>query len=278
MIKVAIMYDFDKTLCTKDMQEYSFIPSVGMSSTDFWTKCGDLAKQKNMDKILAYLYLMIKESNRNDKRINKNTFKKCGKNIEYYPGVETWFKRINDFGKGLGLEIEHYIISSGLKEIIEGSSIAKEFKRIYACEFLYDKDGIAVWPKLAINYTAKTQFLFRINKGVLDVYNDDDLNKFTENDDREIPFRNMVYVGDGITDVPCMKLVKVNGGKSIAVYRADKPQIANELLEDRRVDFKALADYSEGSEIENIMQKILMQIKAVDDIVSMHHSQLGKKK
>lgn len=278
MIKVAIMYDFDKTLCTKDMQEYSFIPSVGMSAKDFWRKCGELSEKENMDKILAYLYLMLKESNRNDKRINKDTFKQCGKNIEYYPGVETWFKRINEFGKELGLEIEHYIISSGLKEIIEGSSIANEFKRIYACEFLYDQNGIAVWPKLAINYTAKTQFLFRINKGVLDVYNDDDLNKFTENDDREIPFRNMVYVGDGITDVPCMKLVKVNGGKSIAVYRADKPETANQLLEDRRVDFKALADYSEGSEIENIMQKILMQIKAVDDIVSMHHSQLGKKK
>ena len=190
-MKVAIMYDFDKTLCTKDMQEYSFIPSVGLSASDFWEKCGKLSKKEKMDKILSYLYLMITESNKNDKPINRDSFKGCGKDIEFYPGVLTWFKRINEYGKSLGIEVEHYIISSGLKEIIEGSKIAKEFKEIYACEFYYDVNGIARWPKLVVNYTTKTQFLYRINKGVLDISNDDDLNKSIDKDDRSIPFRNI---------------------------------------------------------------------------------------
>lgn len=275
-MKVAIMYDFDKTLCTKDMQEYGFIPSVGLSSNDFWDKCSKLAKEKKMDSILAYLYLMIKESKNHDMPIKRDTFKSCGSNIEYYPGVLTWFKRINEYGKSIGIEVEHYIISSGLKEIIEGSKIAKEFKEIYACEFLYDVNGIAIWPKLVVNYTTKTQFLFRINKGVLDISNDKDLNKYLTNDDRSIPFRNMIYFGDGITDVPCMKLVKANGGKSIAVYTEKSSNLAISLLNDRRVDFIAKADYSENTELDNIIKKILNSLKAIDEVVDIHHKQLNK--
>ena len=275
-MKVAIMYDFDKTLCTKDMQEYSFIPSVGLSAADFWNKCGILSKKEKMDKILSYLYLMITESNKNEKPINRDSFKGCGKDIEFYKGVETWFKRINDYGKKIGIDVEHYIISSGLKEIIEGSKIAKEFKEIYACEFYYDINGIARWPKLVVNYTTKTQFLYRINKGILDISNDDDLNKTINKDDRRIPFRNMIYIADGITDVPCMKLVKVNGGKSIAVYNEKSPDLAKSLLEDRRVDFMCKADYSENSEIEKIIEKILDSMKAIDEIVDIHHKQLNK--
>lgn len=273
---VAMMYDFDKTLCTKDMQEYTFIPSVGLSAKDFWEGCGKLSKEEKMDKILAYLYLMIKESDKNDKPINRDSFRGCGKGIELYPGVDTWFKRINEYGKSIGVKVEHYIISSGLKEIIEGSEIAKEFKEIYACEFFYDVNGIAKWPKLVVNYTTKTQFLFRINKGVLDISNDDDLNKKMHNDDRRIPFRNMIYLGDGITDVPCMKLVKDSLGKSIAVYTEKSLHIAKNLLEDRRVDYMCKADYSENSEIENIVKKILDSMKAINEIVDIHHKQLNK--
>lgn len=275
-MKVAIMYDFDKTLCTKDMQEYGFIPSVGLSSSDFWNKCTKLSKEEKMDSILSYLYLMIKESKIHDMPIKRDTFKSCGSNIEFYPGVVDWFKRINEYGSSLGIEIEHYIISSGLKEIIEGSKIAKEFKEIYACEFLYDVNGIAIWPKLVVNYTTKTQFLFRINKGVLDVSNDKDLNKSIANDDRRIPFRNMIYIADGITDIPCMKLVKTNGGKSIAVYTEKSASLAKSLLEERRVDFIAKTDYSENSEIDMIMKKILNSLKAIDEIVDIHHKQLDK--
>ena len=275
-MKVAIMYDFDKTLCTKDMQEYGFIPSVGLSASDFWNKCSILAKEKKMDSILAYLYLMIKESKNHDMPIKRDTFNSCGSNIEFYPGVTTWFKRINEYGKSIGIEVEHYIISSGLKEIIEGSEIAKEFKEIYACEFLYDVNGIAIWPKLVVNYTTKTQFLFRINKGILDISNDKDLNKTINNDDRRIPFRNMIYIADGITDIPCMKLVKTNGGKSIAVYTEKSFDLANSLLNDRRVDFIAKSDYSENSELDKIMKKTLNAMKAIDEIVDIHHKQLNK--
>ena len=275
-MKVAIMYDFDKTLCTKDMQEYAFIPSVGLSANEFWSKCDELSKKEKMDKILSYLYLMIKESKKHDMPIKKDTFNSAGKNIEFYPGVLTWFKRINEYGKSIGIEIEHYIISSGLKEIIEGSKIAKEFKEIYACEFLYDVNGIAIWPKLVVNYTTKTQFLFRINKGVLDVSNDNDLNKYIVNDERRIPFRNMIYIADGITDIPCMKLVKSNGGKSIAVYTDKSKELANSLLVDKRVDFIAPSNYTDGSELDTIMKRILDSLKAINEIVDIHHKQLNK--
>ena len=275
-MKVAIMYDFDKTLCTKDMQEYNFIPSVGLSAGDFWGKCDELSKKEHMDKILSYLYLMIKESKKNDKPIKRDTFNDAGKNIEFYPGVVDWFKRINDYGKSIGVEVEHFIISSGLKEIIEGSKIAKEFKEIYACEFLYDVNGIAIWPKLVVNYTTKTQFLFRINKGVLDVSNDNDLNKYVKNDDRDIPFRNMIYIADGITDIPCMKLVKSNGGKSIAVYTDKSKALANTLLVDKRVDFIAPSNYEDGSELDIILKRILDSLKAINEIVDIHHKQLNK--
>ena len=275
-MKVAIMYDFDKTLCTKDMQEYNFIPSVGLSASDFWGKCDELSKKEHMDKILSYLYLMIKESKKNDKPIKRDTFNDAGKNIEFYPGVVDWFKRINEYGKSIGIEVEHFIISSGLKEIIEGSKIAKEFKEIYACEFLYDVNGIAIWPKLVVNYTTKTQFLFRINKGVLDVSNDNDLNKYVKNDDRDIPFRNMIYIADGITDIPCMKLVKANGGKSIAVYTDKSKNLANTLLVDKRVDFIAPSNYEENSELDIILKRILDSLKAINEIVDIHHKQLNK--
>ena len=275
-MKVAIMYDFDKTLCTKDMQEYNFIPSVGLSAGDFWGKCDQLSKKEHMDKILCYLYLMIKESKKNDMPIKRDTFNNAGKDIEFYPGVVDWFTRINDYGKSIGIRVEHFIISSGLKEIIEGSKIAKEFKEIYACEFLYDVNGVAIWPKLVVNYTTKTQFLFRINKGVLDISNDNDLNKYVTNDDRDIPFRNMIYIADGITDIPCMKLVKSNGGKSIAVYTEKSKELANTLLKDKRVDFIAPSNYLENSELDIIMKKILDSLKAINEIVDIHHKQLNK--
>ncbi len=275
-MKVAIMYDFDKTLCTKDMQEYAFIPSVGLSASEFWIKCDKLSKEEKMDKILSYLYLMIKESNSHDMPIKRETFNNAGKNIEFFPGVLTWFKRINEYGKSIGIDVEHYIISSGLKEIIEGSEIAKEFKEIYACEFLYNVNGVAIWPKLVVNYTTKTQFLYRINKGVLDVSNDNDLNKYIENDKRRIPFRNMIYIADGITDIPCMKLVKSNGGKSIAVYTDKSKELANTLLNEKRVDFIAPSNYTENSEIDIIMKRILDSLKAINEIVDIHHKQLNK--
>ena len=168
---------------------------------------------------------------------------------------------MNKYGEALGLEIEHYVISSGLKEIIEGTPIAKYFEKIYAAEFYYNEKNVPVWPAMAVNYTSKTQFLFRINKGVLDVTDHKSLNKFTPEGDRRIPFSNMIYIGDGFTDVPCMKLVKVNGGHSVAVYHEDKKTAAS-IMKQGRVDFIAPANYESGSKLEKTVFTVLDLIKA----------------
>lgn len=272
---VAIMYDFDKTLCTKDMQEYTFIPELGMKTAEFWEKSSKLSKEVQMDPILAYMYVMIDEAHRAKKSIHRNDFVKLGKDLEFYHGVKEWFEHINQIGKELQLDIEHYIISSGLREIIEGSCIYKEFKEVFACEYLYDENDVACWPKNAVNYTTKTQFLYRINKGVLDVSNDKDLNKYTPENNRSIPFRNMIYIGDGLTDVPCMKLVKVNGGYSIAVYRGRKNKTVESLLIDNRVDFIELADYREGSELDKTIRDILCKMAMVNSLIATSDKQIA---
>lgn len=273
---VAIMYDFDKTLCTKDMQEYTFIPNVGLTPKDFWTESNQLAKDKKMDAILAYMYLMIEKAHAAKVSIRRDEFVKMGKDLQFFPGVIDWFMRINKIGDELGLSIEHYIISSGLHEIIEGSSIYKEFKDVFACEFLYNENDVACWPKNAVNYTTKTQFLFRINKGVLDISNDNDLNTYTPEDDRPVPFRNMIYIGDGLTDVPCMKLVKINGGYSIAVYQRGKKSKVEDLIINNRVNFIEPADYSEGSDLDKTVNLILSKMAMVNDLTKRTKLQLGK--
>lgn len=273
---IAMMYDFDKTLCTKDMQEYSFIPRVNMDSSQFWHEVTKIAKKDKMDRILSYMYYMLKKAKFESVPIRKDDFIEAGKSIELFPGVLDFFERMNAYGESLGITIEHYIISSGLKEIIEGSSIKDQFKQIYACEFHYDANGVADWPAVVVNYTNKTQFLFRINKGVLDVFEDERLNEFVEDIDRRIPFRNMIYLGDGLTDVPCMKLVKENGGQSIAVYtQMDKVE---QLLVNRRVDFICKADYTEGSELDDTLKLILAKMSIVNQLVDKNHSQRKIKK
>lgn len=273
---VAIMYDFDKTLCTKDMQEYTFIPNVGLTPKDFWKESNQLAKDKKMDAILAYMYLMIEKAHAARVSIRRNEFVKMGKDLQFFPGVIDWFKRINSIGDELGLSVEHYIISSGLREIIEGSSIYKEFKDVFACEYLYNENDVACWPKNAVNYTTKTQFLFRINKGVLDISNDNDLNTYTPEDDRPVPFRNMIYIGDGLTDVPCMKLVKINGGYSIAVFQRGKKNKVEDLITNNRVNFIEPADYSEGSDLDKTVNLILSKMAMVNDLTQKTKSQLVK--
>ena len=275
---VAIMYDFDKTLCTKNMQEYSFINKLGLSADEFWSAAGELSTGNQMDGILAYMYLMIKEATKHDQSIHREDFVSLGKSLKFYPGVEEWFQRINQYGEELGLQVEHYIISSGLREIIEGSDIYKEFKEVFACEFLYDVNGIACWPKNVVNYTTKTQFLFRINKGVPDLSDDKTLNDFTPEDERRVPFRNMIYIADGLTDVPCMKLVKVNGGNSIAVYQPKKKAEAQELLLNHRVNYIAQANYSKGKQLDKIMKDILSEVAIKDQLVRLHLKQKEEKR
>ena len=223
---VAIMYDFDKTLCTNDMQNYSFVPSLGISEEEFWGEVDKEKKEHSMDGLLCYMYMMLKKAGISNVPVRRDDFVKLGEKIEFFPGVEDWFSRINEYGKNIGVEIEHYVISSGLQEIIEGSAIYKNFKKTYACEFLYDINGVAVWPKNVVNFTTKTQFLFRINKGVLDISEEKLLNTYTPMEERRVPFGNMIYIGDGLTDVPCMKLVKQSGGQSIAVFKRSNKNTA----------------------------------------------------
>jgi len=254
---IAIMYDFDKTLCTKDMQEYTFIPNLGMNASEFWNEANQLREKNKMDQVLTYMYLMFKKTTNNNMVLKRNYLNQMGKEIELFEGVTDWFDRINKFGSENGVVVEHYIISSGLKEIIEGSKIGNKFKQIYASEFFYNEDGNAVWPKLAVNYTNKTQFLWRINKGILDVSDDDNLNIKMMASKRRIANSNMIYIGDGLTDVPCMKLTKDRGGISIAVYTNKTKEIAQKLLTDNRINYLAKADYTEGSKIDLIVKKTI---------------------
>lgn len=270
---IALMYDFDKTLTTKDMQEYTFIPKLGLSSEEFWEKANEQARKEGMDHILSYLKLMLDEAKRCNQPIQRSDLVELGRDLEFYPGVEGWFSAINAVGEELGLSIEHYIISSGLKEIIEGSAIGSAFRRIYACEYLYDAEGRAVWPKLSVNYTAKTQFLFRINKGVLDVFEDQALNAYTAEPERSVPFRNMIYIGDGLTDVPCMKLVKENGGKSIAVHAPNRLSACKKLMNENRINFYVLADYQSEGELFGLVSTILENMRSENVLQSWHRSQ-----
>lgn len=268
---VALMYDFDRTLCTKDMQEYGFIPEIGMDAGSFWRQVNTLTDEQGMDNILAYMFLMVEMCKEKKVPITRKKFNDLGKGVQFFDGVDTWFERINEYGKALGVRIEHYIVSSGLKEIIEGTVIAPYMKKIYACEFMYDYTGSIQWPKFAVNYTAKTQFLFRINKGVLtiDSTSAEKLNQFTPENDRRIPFRNMIYIGDGLTDVPCMKLVRVNGGQSIAVFDPEKGKsTAKDLLEAERVNYIVPAEYGPGSDVETIVKAIVKKIQAVEEMRS----------
>ncbi len=272
---VAMMYDFDKTLSTKDMQEYSFIPKLGLTAQEFWEQSNALARQEKMDRILSYMYMMVRMSKDKHQPIRREDFVALGQKIQLYPGVEDWFDRINAFGLEQGVRVEHYLISSGLKEIVEGCSIFHQFKEVYASEFLYDENGVAVWPKLAVNYTAKTQFLFRINKGVLDISNDLDLNRSIPDELRPVPFRNMIYIGDGLTDVPCMKLVKLNRGQSLAVYKKDKAT-GNSLLTDKRVDLIAPADYRDGKKLDTLVKMILQKMALMSHLAAEHQKQKKK--
>ena len=233
-------------------------------------ECNEFSKEQKMDGILTCMYKMIDKSNANHNSIRRDDFVKLGSEIEFFPGVEKWFDLINKHGEDLGLNVEHYIISSGLKEIIEGTPIAKEFNQIYACEYYYDHNGIATWPRMAINYTNKTQFLFRINKGVFDVSNNCDLNRVIPENERHTPFNSMIYLGDGMTDIPCMKLVKDRGGKSIAVYKKGQKNKVDSLLVDNRVDFLAEADYQIDSELFGIVKMIMNKISAQNTLDEIH--------
>jgi len=262
---VALAYDFDGTLAPGNMQEHSFLPDIGITPTKFWNESERLAVENEADGVLTYMNLMLEKAKMAHKPVKKENFKNHGKSIKLFEGVDKWFERINQYGTDLDLKIEHYIISSGLREMIEGTSIAHNFKKIYASSFKYDENGVAEWPALAINYTTKTQYLFRINKGVLDVSENKLVNEYVPMKERPIPFERIVFIGDGETDVPCFSLVKRQGGHSIAVFKPNTrgaKEKAEKLLTEGRINFIAPAKYTLNDEIDNMVKAILTKISA----------------
>ena len=271
---IAFLYDFDKTLCTTDMEDYAFIPSLGYTPAEFWGRANAFGWENRMDGLLAYMYTMIQECAAQNIKLDRAFLNHCGESIQLFPGVREWFARINAFGESLGVQVEHYVISSGLLEIIEGSGIAQEFREIYACEFYYNENGDACWPKLDVNFTNKTQFVYRINKGILDVSRDKELNDSMPDDSKRVPFTNMIYMGDGLSDVPCMKMMRAYGGQAIAVYQASNRQGVEKLLADGRVDFIFPADYREGMELDRTVRDILRKMTITDRLLEVNNRQL----
>ena len=263
-ITIGILYDFDKTLCTTDMQEYSFIKNLGMTPGEFWGEAAKITEKHEVEKILSYMLVMIRKCKEKGIPLTEEYLKSCGANVELYKGVTTWFDRINAFGEEMGVKIEHYIISSGTYEIIQGTPIAKYFKRIYACRYMFDENGEALWPALAINYTLKTQYIYRISKGILDVTDDYNLNRIQDESLRRIAYQNMIYIGDGMTDIPCMKMVKDRGGKSIALYASGKSAAVKPLVDDERINYVCVADYSAGSTLERIVKLMIENMAIIE--------------
>lgn len=254
---LAICYDFDKTLSSDDMQAQGYIQSLQYEVDSFWKESNELARRNDMDQNLAYMYKMVHEA---EGRIivTRQKLQQYGAGVRLFDGVDTWFQRIRDYGRQKGVIVEHYIISSGLKEMIEGTRVVHEFEKIYANSFYYNDRGVAVWPAQVINYTNKTQFLFRISKGVLE-YNDPGVNEYFSPDEIRVPFQNIAYIGDSDTDIPCMKLVNSRGGHSIGVFDAqtmDKTKVYK-MMHDKRVNYFVPADYRAGSALDKLIKSII---------------------
>lgn len=270
---IAICYDFDKTLSPTDMQAQGFIQSVGCDVNEFWTESNALGEKNDMDQNLAYM-LTMKQKSEGKVLFTKHQLAEYGSKVDLFKGVDTWFKRIKRYGEEQGVIVEHYIISSGLKEMIEGTKVADDFEKIYATSFYYNDNDVAVWPAQVVNYTNKTQFLFRIEKGVLDI-NDPGVNDSFDPSEIRVPFRNMIYIGDSDTDIPCMKLITVNGGYSIAVYdpeTKDKNK-AYKMMREKRIKFFAPADYSEGTELDKIVKAIIDRTCANEKLENLFYEQ-----
>lgn len=270
-IPLAIIYDFDGTLAPGNMQERQFIPDVGMTPEEFWGEVDQLCERHQADRILMYMRLMLEKA-RDKVPVRRQDFRALSSGIEFFPGVEGWFGRINAYGKDKGISVEHYMISSGNSEIIENTTIADRFTKIYASKFMYDINEIPVWPALAINFTTKTQYLFRINKGAHDLNDDSKINEFVAKEERPVPFENMIYIGDGQTDVPCFRLVKDLGGLSIAVYEDKNRKKAQNYFEVGRVNSVAPAVYTEGSELDCAVKSYIDLVAARSSLRRALHS------
>jgi phosphoserine phosphatase len=261
---VALIYDFDGTLSPGNMQEFGFIQAIGQTPEEFWSKSDGIAIGQDASNILAYMKLMYDEAHRNGIRLTREDFMRFGADIKLFDGVREWFRNVNAYGASKGVKVEHYINSSGLKEIIEGSPIAGEFKHIFAGSFIYNTEGEAEWPGIAVDYTAKTQFLFKIQKGIFSSRDSKRVNESISDDEKRIPFTNMIYFGDGETDVPSMKVVGMFGGHSIAVFNPASPHkrdVARKLLRQGRVGYMTPAIYTRDSRTFRLVCTIIDKIK-----------------
>jgi phosphoserine phosphatase len=276
---IALIYDFDGTLSPGNMQEFGFIQAIGQTPAEFWSKSNQVPEGQEVSSILSYMKLMIDEAKKKGISLTRDSFVSFGRHIELYEGVRHWFSLINEYGRRHGVVIEHYINSSGQTELIEGTSIAHEFKKIFACSFWYDENGVAVWPAVAVDYTGKTQFLFKIAKGIMDISDNTKVNDSQKEEEKPIPFSHMIYFGDGTTDIPCMKIVKMFGGNSIAVFDPhNQHQIdtARTLLKQDRVNFICEADYRIGSQMYEVVTTIIDKIKAENDFQTLQRKNRRK--
>lgn len=264
---IALCYDFDGTLSPTNMQDYAFFPKLQTPPHEFWERTCALARAQDADAILAYMYLMCTEARAANIKIRREDFVEFGRSVKFFDGLVDcgggdWFSDINAYGARLGATVRHYVISSGIREMIEGTAIGGKFDKIYASSFMYGGDGAAFWPSLVVNYTTKMQFLFRINKGVFDIQ--DSVNRYMPEDARPVPFRRMIYFGDGSTDIPAMKLVKTQGGYSIAVHDGtlEKREKAHRLLDENRVNYAVRADYTPDSKLARQVKLVMEEICA----------------
>jgi hypothetical protein len=266
-LRTALVYDFDGTLAHGNAQEHSFFPKLlNIRKADFWNEVRGSKEKHNADENLIFLYLMLKLAAERGVSITRQLLREHGRTIPLFIGVDRWFDRINAFAAERGLALEHYIISSGNGEIIEGSPIASRFIRIFASRYLYDDQGVAIWPATSINYTSKTQFLFRINKGILNYWNSEGVNRWMPPGERPIPFSRIIYLGDGDTDIPSMKMVRYQGGHSVAVFDLDTWQNDNHqekvynLIAEDRAHYVVPGDYRQGSLLDVTIKGILGKI------------------
>ena len=263
--RTALIYDFDGTLASGNLQELSFVPDIGMTKDAFWDEVKARTKAEDADEILVYMHLMIEKAKQRGVRVSIEELARHGREAPLFAGLsdQAWFNRMNEFASALGLSLEHYIISSGIHEMIRGCVIYDAFKHVFASKFIYH-DGDAAWPGVGINYTTKTQYLFRINKGIENHWDNTAINAYLPESRRPIPFERMIFLGDGDTDIPTMKMLTYKGGHSVAVYdpsRTDRDlNKIYRLISDRRVEFVAPADYQEKSQLDIIVKGILGRI------------------
>ena len=263
---IALVYDFDGTLSPQPMQEYTVLPKIGAKPAQFWAKVNREARETESDQMLVYMRHIIEALEIARVDVKREDFMAMARRIKYFPGVTGWFGRIDAYVRQRSrgqVKVQHYLISAGQREILDGVSIRRHFKRIYASEYHFDHHGVATFPKLLVTDTLKTQFLFRINKGKESVT--ESINEHMPEGERPIPFQNMVYLGDGMTDVPSMAITKKNGGFAVAVYnpRAEKGRATcMRLLDAGRVDYIAAADYRASSKLSKRVQLLLDAIIA----------------